>query len=474
MLKRLRIKFIALNMTIAALVLVVALAAICIIDYRANVEDVFEEIDQRLAFTEKLLMAEEETEQALPEADASQTPPAETGASQESPEELDASKAPLEGTTASQALPEDPLLTTEEEQPFEAPMIGKGPESDRTHLPIGVYFIRDDGSVYSMPNSTATLSAETLENALESMSESDETKNHLKESGLYFALRHTPDGTLVAFVDESAVPSWKKLALTLSLIGLIALGAFFLVSIFFSRWALNPVEKTWNQQQRFIADASHELKTPLTVILANTAILKSHSNDTLKSQSQWVESTESEAKRMQELVNDMLELARPANSKAAKRERSDIDMSDLVENIALQFESVAFEKGVSIECGIKPGLHIQGNEKRLQRLTSTLIDNACKYARENSTVTVRLTGNLRDAVLSVHNEGQVIAPEDLPHVFDRFYRGDKARSSETGGFGLGLAIARDVAQEHDGDIVVESSHANGTTFTATLRMNPQV
>ena len=189
------------------------------------------------------------------------------------------------------------------------------------------------------------------------------------------------------------------------------------------------------------------------------------------SQSQWIDSTQSEALRMQELVNDMLELARPASAAKDSQVPENVDFTDLVENLALQFESVAFEKGVSIECQIEPGVKVQGSRKRLQRLASTLIDNACKYARSDSSVTVKLSKSAKDATLSVHNEGQSIPAEDLPHIFDRFYRTDKARTSDTGGFGLGLAIAREVAREHGGDICAESSQKKGTTFSATIALH---
>lgn len=289
--------------------------------------------------------------------------------------------------------------------------------------------------------------------------------------GLFYASIRTPDGLFVAFADKGAASSWKSLALIFAGVGVLALGAFFLISIFFSRWALNPVETAWTQQQRFVADASHELKTPLTVILASSAILKARPEESIESQSQWIDSTQSEALRMQELVNDMLELARPASASKDCHYREEVDFTDLVENLALQFESVAFEKGVSIECRIDPEVKVHGNKKRLQRLASTLIDNACKYAESGSTVTVRLSKSIKDATLSVHNTGQTIPAEDLPHIFDRFYRTDKARTSETGGFGLGLAIAREVAQNHGGDICAESSKSKGTTFSATILLH---
>ena len=204
--------------------------------------------------------------------------------------------------------------------------------------------------------------------------------------------------------------SWQGLAATLLLVGVVALAAFFLISIFFSRWALRPVEHAWNQQKQFVADASHELKTPLTVILANTAILRSHPRDTIADQRQWVESTQVEALRMQDLVNDMLELARPDDDRAsAETAFSVVDLSDLVENLALQFESVAFERNVELDCEVEGNVRAKGLEKRLERLVSTLLDNACKYARASSSVRVTLSASEREATFRVVNDGSFIA-----------------------------------------------------------------
>ena len=134
----------------------------------------------------------------------------------------------------------------------------------------------------------------------------------------------------------------------------------------------------------------------------------------------------------------------------------------------LQFESVAFERGVKLESQVEPGIELRGNEQRLRRLAGTLIDNACKYVDDGGAVDVLLLRSGKQAKLAVRNTGAPISPEDLPHVFDRFYRADKARTGGAGGHGLGLAIARAIAEEHGGTLTVASTQAEGTVFTATL------
>ena len=228
-----------------------------------------------------------------------------------------------------------------------------------------------------------------------------------------------------------------------------------------------PVARAWDQQQRFVADASHELKTPLTVILANTSILRAHPERSVTSQSQWIESTQSEAERMQELVRDMLDLARPEHAETV-REHARVDLTDLVEGGLLQFESVAFERNVSLASDIDRDVSVTGDAARLRRLVTTLLDNACKYVEKGGRIAVTLRQTARRIELHVHNTGTVIAEEDLPHVFDRFYRADKARTRSEGSYGLGLAIAREIAEEHGGSIAAASDETNGTTFTVAL------
>ncbi len=206
---------------------------------------------------------------------------------------------------------------------------------------------------------------------------------------------------------------------------------------------------------------------PLTVILANTSILRAHPERSVTSQSQWIESTQSEAERMQELVRDMLDLARPEHAETV-RERARVDLTDLVEGGLLQFESVAFERNVSLASDIDRDVSVTGDAARLRRLVTTLLDNACKYVEKGGRIAVTLRQTARRIELHVHNTGTVIAEEDLPHVFDRFYRADKARTRSEGSYGLGLAIAREIAEEHGGSIAAASDETNGTTFTVAL------
>jgi len=337
-----------------------------------------------------------------------------------------------------------------------------------------VYIVSSEGTTPQTLVDALELEDTALESALSSAlnaraaaKEKEEyTSGHLADGDLYYGVRETPQGTKVAFASGSYVTtSIGNLAMVLAAVSAGVWIAFLLISVMLARWVVRPTERAWSQQQQFVADASHELKTPLAVMMANNSILLSHADETVESQRRWVESNQQEARQMLELVNDMLFLARPEN--AEKRiVRETVDFSALVERNVLQFEAVCFERGVEIVDEVAPGITVLGDANRLQRLASTLIDNACKYA--DGKVSVRLSTASGQARFAVTNDGAIIPPEDLPHVFDRFYRVDKARVRSEGGVGLGLAIAQEVAHEHGGAITVTSSEDAGTTFTATI------
>ena len=292
------------------------------------------------------------------------------------------------------------------------------------------------------------------------------------DTRLHVAWKSAPVGsyTRIALVDTSSSDSVLRTQ-AINDIGIVcaALVALAIITWWLSKWALRPVEEAWEQQRRFVADASHELKTPLAVILANTQILQKHegvSDDAMR----WVESTADEAEHMKALVGDLLQLARADESATSSStnvmRHEDIDLSEMVEAASLEFDAVAFERGCMLDTQVDEGIHLTGDPEWVDRLVRILIDNACKYGEKGSTVTVRLAKVPGGSQLTVHNVGNPIDEEDLPHVFERFYRSDKARSrGGEGGFGLGLAIAKSIADAHGGTISVTSTEQEGTTFS---------
>ncbi|MDO4537023.1 MAG: HAMP domain-containing sensor histidine kinase [Coriobacteriales bacterium] len=252
----------------------------------------------------------------------------------------------------------------------------------------------------------------------------------------------------------------------------VVLVVLFFISVGLSGWVLKPVQQAWDQQQQFVADSSHELKTPLAVIIANTQILMKEGAIPQESH-RWIESTADEAAHMKKLVEELLELARADESSSGNTsimQREDIDFSSMVESAALEFDALAFERGAMIEEDIEQGIHITGDPEWMGRVSKILIENACKYTDAARPIEVKLKKQGHKCTYSVTNSGNTIDPEDLPHVFDRFYRTDKARSrnEKTGGFGLGLAIAKGIVTSHNGTITVSSTKEEGTTFRVTL------
>ena len=300
----------------------------------------------------------------------------------------------------------------------------------------------------------------------------DGTKPEGYDTRLHVAWKSAAVGpyTRVALVDTSASDAVLRTQ-AVNDIGIVcaALAVLAVITWWLSKWALRPVEEAWEQQRRFVADASHELKTPLAVILANSQILQKHegvSDDAMR----WVESTADEAEHMKALVGDLLQLARADESATSSStnvmRHEDIDLSELVEAASLEFDAVAFERGCMLDTQVDEGIHLMGDPEWIDRLVRILVDNACKYGAKGSAVTVRLARIPAGSQLTVHNEGNPIDEEDLPHVFERFYRSDKARSrGGEGGFGLGLAIAKSIVDAHGGTISVASSEQEGTTFT---------
>ena len=221
------------------------------------------------------------------------------------------------------------------------------------------------------------------------------------------------------------------------------------------------------QRMAFFNAASHELKTPLTVILANAGILLAHSGDMADGQRKWVEYIQAEAQRMKSLVEDLLFLARSDDRRSPLRLQT-VSFSDLAWEALLPFESVAFEAGVALDSQITPDLELLGDPEQLRRLVAILVDNAVKYAGPRGSASLILRPQGDEAVLSVHNTGEPIPPEHLPRLFERFYRTDSDRARSQGGYGLGLSIAKSIVDGHRGRISVSSSAISGTLFTVRL------
>lgn len=345
--------------------------------------------------------------------------------------------------------------------------IGKKPPEDYVREPVFLLRVNPIGEASLVYADNISVTEDELSDIVSEVTASGKNQGVLSKYNLRYLRKDEGGNTIIAFTDLSSENSaMRNIIVSSFLLVILGLIAFFTVSLFLSKWALRPVAQAWRQQRRFVADASHELKTPLTVILANTGILKSNRTDTIENQINWVNNTEAEAKRMKTLVDDLLFLAKCDDAKVPAV-HNQLNLSDVALSISLAFESVAFEHGVSLDTdAISPNIGILGDIAQMRQLVEILLDNAVKYSEANGVVTLSLTTKQSKAVLAVHNEGIPVTPEDMEHLFERFFRADKSRSD--GGYGLGLSIAKSIVDVHNGKISVESSQCNGTTFTVIL------
>lgn len=309
------------------------------------------------------------------------------------------------------------------------------------------YDLQDEDTL--LPLVTAALSADADSGVLPAQ--------HMR----YFRL----EGALtvrIAFMDSTfEQATLRALVRSCLLIGTAALLVLFGLSWLLSGFVTRPVARTWQNQQQFLSDASHELKTPLTVILSSADLLKTSAQP---EQRQYVDNISVESRRMKALVEDMLTLSRTESGRAAPF--APLDLSDLVTDAALRFEPVAFEAGHPLQYDIQNGASLSGDRQQLDQLLDILLDNAVKYAAKDAPIRLTLDISGKNAVLTVENPGDPIPPDKLPHLFDRFYRVDDARTG-AGGFGLGLAIAQQIVRRHKGTITA-ASDARATRFTVTL------
>lgn len=324
------------------------------------------------------------------------------------------------------------------------------------------------GSVIESKINYLELSDEDIDKLANTIVTSKQKRGSVSSFGLEYLSITEDNYTYIVAADNSFESGNIRNLFILCIISfMISFFVFFAISVLLSTWILKPVEKSWQQQNRFVSDASHELRTPITVILANLNILSSKKDDLIKTQYQWIDNTKEEANRMKQLVDELLFLARSDDSQN-KLVFSKIDLSELLLSRILSFEALAFEKGIRLDYDISDDLNIIGHEGNVKQLISILLDNAMKYCGDKGSVYLKAFSLKGRTYVLVKNSGDLIDAEDLKHIFERFYRTDKSRSRTEGGYGLGLAIAKTIVDNMYGKISVLSDKENGTVFKLEL------
>lgn len=402
MLKKLKLKFILNNMLLVSIVLLTVFSSLCLLNYVREENKIGNALD----------------------------------------ENIKAAKLT--------ALPTVPITPNENERNYEVSLTTLVGESGEIVTYIG------EG-----------LSGDDLSEAISQAFSSEYERGTMYSLNLSFKKEKVMNGTLISFVSREELNTRMSEVITQALAAsIVSLLLFLYISKRLADISIAPVEEAWKQQKQFLADASHDLKTPITVILANNNIVSAHKDSTVGSQMKWIESTSEEAERMRDLVNKMLELAK---SEAMNEDLKfgEINVSDAVENAILQFEVVAFERNVSIDSGVQPDIIVKTNRATLSKVLEILFDNAIKYSNEGSKISVALYQSSKKVYFTINNTGEYINKEDLPHIFERFYRANKERS--VGGHGLGLSLAKKKCDLLGIKISVESNPEDGTTFTLQMK-----
>ena len=279
-----------------------------------------------------------------------------------------------------------------------------------------------------------------------------------------YACRSEANGWRIIFLDCGRTLSGFRTTLLASvMLALVGLGAVLVLLLILSGRIIRPVAESYEKQKRFITDAGHELKTPLTIISADTDLAEMECGE-----NEWLEDIRRQAQRLTGLTEDLIYLSRMEEAQP-RLQFLEFPISDVVEEMAQSFLAPARSQDKKLEIEVKPMISCNGDEKAVRQLVSILMDNALKYAPPGGHLTLRLERQGRTVVLTVSNTTVYpVDKESLEHLFDRVYRADQSRNTQTGGYGLGLSIAKSIVSAHRGKIRAESPVPDLLTIVVSL------
>jgi signal transduction histidine kinase len=323
--------------------------------------------------------------------------------------------------------------------------------------------INQNGDVFGIATgSIANLNVTKIQSLVDLTLENSNTSGEIQ--GWKFLLKEKSYGYILVYIDATSQQQVEANLMMisggiLSLVWLVMLG----LALFLSRWVARPVERAFAAQTRFVADASHELKTPIAVINANLAVLQGDS----KKPNKWLGYIQAETVRMTGLVNSLLTLATMDDPSFCRNDTTFL-LNDLVESCVLPFESVMFENGINLTVNCEQGLTYTGDWDKLSQMVRILLENAAKHTKAGDAIEVELKRKGNKKVLTVFNQGEPILSVDASKIFERFYRTDFARDRDTGGYGLGLSIAKTIVSLHKGKIYADTTVRDGAKFVVEL------
>lgn len=421
MFKKLRNRFLLLNLVIISVMLLIAFAAIYTIMHRNVQTDIKMELHRNAEFFSK------------PEG------------------------------------PRDPLkIHPDGERPLDMmdPPMNDNMDDPRMERSVSFAVIVDDDRNVLSVDSRFDMDDAFYEQAAQSASHKKEIgQTQLDGDDWAYTLQKLDSGFRIVFLDVTARQGiLTTLIYTFLIVGAVMLVVIFFISRFFANRSIAPVQEAFDKQKQFIADASHELKTPLAIIQTNADVMLASKEETIASQMKWLQYIKSETERMSKLTSDLLYLTRMEDAAGDTVIAASFPASDAAENVILTMEAIIFEKRISLDYEIEPNVVVRGNAEQFKQVVMILLDNAVKYTNPQGSIRIKLQKQHQDMVLSIANTGEGIAPEHWDRIFDRFYRTDPSRARAHGGYGLGLAIAKAIVEQHKGKISAKSVRNEWTTF----------
>lgn len=351
------------------------------------------------------------------------------------------------------------MMRTIAASPFQQGSLGN--PSDEIRLPFFTVQISSRGELLGASGGYFDLSdMEYIQNIVNAALSSARETGKLAEHDLRYLKTTAPGGITIVFSDTTTEDvTIQNMWYSCLLIFVAAMIVFLGVSILLSHWTIRPVAAAWDQQRQFVADASHELKTPLAVIMANAELLQ-NAGTSEEERNGFSKNILSMTYQMRSLVESMLEMARVDNG-SLKMRFSTVDFSQLVTDAVLSFQLLYEERALRLHPTIQEGICLLGSEQHLFQVLDVLLDNALKYSARPGVVAVELRSCGRQCVLTVTNPGEPISGEELKKIFKRFYRADRSRAMN-GSYGLGLSIAESVVEAHKGRIWAESGNGHNS------------
>lgn len=486
MIRRLRLRFILLSMLSVLLVLVTIMSAINILNYREVVVDADTILDYLQANDGKFPRPGQKGES---DPAGSEPEPVESGESNETeeaeatrpapPDEADKTvreeqtkPAVVDADVSQDDSTEESGERTEEttKSPPHDPSKGKDGKQHRDSISPETPFesryftvvIDEEGTIVSsdLGNIVSVLESEAQEYA-QQIFEKNRTRGFRKN--FRYSSAKSDEGTRLIFLDcKRSLSNFKSFLIYSLLVSAVGYLTVLLLVILLSRRVIRPVQESYEKQKRFITDAGHELKTPLTIIDADVSILEMEHGS-----SEWIDDIRGQTKRLTQLTNDLIFLSKMEEEQTTLQKIT-FPISDLVTETAQSFRSRAQLEEKNFVMKVEPMLSYEGDESRIRQLVTILLDNALKYSEKEGTIELQLSRQGKNAVLSVYNTTAEMKKEDLMHLFDRFYRTDRSRNSATGGHGIGLSIALAIVNAHKGRIMADSEDGKSLKITVIL------